>query len=212
LPAERVPAEFPGLDRERIQTLDRAMEFRGISHASNEYRLAVALRQEVLRTPLGLRFSETELAGEKDQRHFAMFGAEGTVAACVTAIPLADGRVKFRQMAVAPGLRSKGLGRTMLQAAEAAMREAGFVRATLHARRSAAGFYEKLGYRCKGREFTEVGIPHVEMEKDIRGTAPGATSLRRHEDGRHEACESHKPATKPGGTSAISRSSDSSDS
>ena len=37
----------------------------------------------------------------------------------------------------------------------------------LHARRSAIGFYRKLGYETVGREFTEVTLPHRKMVKRI---------------------------------------------
>jgi predicted GNAT family N-acyltransferase len=36
----------------------------------------------------------------------------------------------------------------------------------LHARIVAVGFYEKMGYVRQGELFTEVGIPHVLMQKD----------------------------------------------
>jgi len=35
----------------------------------------------------------------------------------------------------------------------------------VHALVSAVGFYEKLGHKTVSGEFSEVGIPHVEMEK-----------------------------------------------
>ena len=35
----------------------------------------------------------------------------------------------------------------------------------LHARQNAAGFYEKSGYRAVGDLFTEVGRPHLRMER-----------------------------------------------
>jgi predicted GNAT family N-acyltransferase len=37
----------------------------------------------------------------------------------------------------------------------------------MHARKTALGFYEKLGYRVAGDEFIEVTIPHYVMEKDL---------------------------------------------
>jgi predicted GNAT family N-acyltransferase len=37
----------------------------------------------------------------------------------------------------------------------------------MHARKTAIGFYEKLGYTAEGDEFSEVGIPHVEMRKSL---------------------------------------------
>jgi predicted GNAT family N-acyltransferase len=38
---------------------------------------------------------------------------------------------------------------------------------SLHARKTAIGFYEKLAYAVVGGEFTEVGVAHVKMIKRI---------------------------------------------
>ncbi len=37
----------------------------------------------------------------------------------------------------------------------------------MHARKTAVGFYEKLGYKVTGKEFVEITIPHVVMEKKL---------------------------------------------
>jgi hypothetical protein len=39
---------------------------------------------------------------------------------------------------------------------------------SLHARKIVAGFYSRLGYTTIGGEFTEVGIPHLKMEKQLQ--------------------------------------------
>ncbi|GAA5134945.1 hypothetical protein GCM10023213_07420 [Prosthecobacter algae] len=42
---------------------------------------------------------------------------------------------------------------------------------TLHARSSVLGFYSRLGYLPVGEEFTEVGIPHRKMVKELSTVA-----------------------------------------
>jgi predicted GNAT family N-acyltransferase len=37
----------------------------------------------------------------------------------------------------------------------------------MHARKTALGFYEKLGYKAQGEEFEEVTIAHYVMEKAL---------------------------------------------
>jgi predicted GNAT family N-acyltransferase len=37
----------------------------------------------------------------------------------------------------------------------------------MHARDTAIGFYEKLGYKVKGDGFIEVNVPHHVMEKEL---------------------------------------------
>jgi predicted GNAT family N-acyltransferase len=52
-----------------------------------------------------------------------------------------------------------------MQFAENIARDRGFKKLCMHSRKTAAGFYERLGYSVTGEEFTEVTIPHYNMEK-----------------------------------------------
>jgi ribosomal protein S18 acetylase RimI-like enzyme len=140
--------------------------FREIVYGTDEYRLACLLREEVLRKPLGLSLTDEDLAREKGQLHFGHFEPNGALAGCVVAVPLSPTDVRIRQMAVSPSRQRKGLGRRIMEELEKTLRARGFRHFVLDARTSAAGFYEKLGYRAVGEEFLEVTIPHVRMEKD----------------------------------------------
>ena len=70
-------------------------------------------------------------------------------------------------MAVSPVLQGKGIGRVLMVFAENIARDRGYRRLTMHARKTAIGFYEKLGYKTQGEEFQEVTIPHFEMDKEL---------------------------------------------
>ncbi|QDT14916.1 GNAT family N-acetyltransferase [Alienimonas californiensis] len=140
--------------------------FREIPFGSAEYRQEYELRDEVLRRPLGHRLADDDLSGEAEQLHFGLFDAESLLA-CVVAVPLAPGDVKLRQMAVRPDAHGQGLGRRLMEAVEQELTGRGVSRVTLHARATAVGFYEKLGYRRVGEEFVEVTIPHFKMQKDL---------------------------------------------
>lgn len=142
--------------------------FRVIAHNSDDYRRACRLRQAVLRGPLGLDLFQEDLAGEADQLHFGLFEA-AELLACVVAKPTSPTAVQLRQMAVDPTQQGRGYGRRLLGSVEPALVERGYTSVTLHARVPAIGFYEKLGYRPVGDEFEEVGIAHVEMQKDLDG-------------------------------------------
>ncbi len=140
--------------------------FAWIPHLSPAYALAVALRHEVLRVPLGLRFTEAQLAGEADSHHLALFDGERLVGTLLLTLR-EDGAVQMRQVAVDPKRQGEGVGRTLVEEAERFARQQGFARMTLHARDTAVGFYERLGYAPVGDPFVEVGIPHREMEKPL---------------------------------------------
>lgn len=144
------------------------MMFREIEFGSADFRKECDLRHEVLRAPLGLRLLDEDLSGEREQIHFGLFDPSDNLRACVIAAPLSPDKAKIRQMAVHRTHQGQGLGRIILAAAEADLARRGFLHLVLHARRTAVGFYEHLGYSCVGPGFIEVGIPHVKMEKTIQ--------------------------------------------
>ena len=141
------------------------MLIREIEHGGQEYRGTLAMRHAILRAPLGLDWSADDLAGEDEQLHFGLFDDEDTLVGCVVAKPLGDGMAKIRQMAVADG--GRGNGRRLIEGMEAALRGRGIRRVEMDARKTAVGFYQKLGYRVEGGEFLQVTIPHLRMVKDL---------------------------------------------
>ena len=64
-------------------------------------------------------------------------------------------------------LRGRGHGRDLLEEAERRLAAEGVRHFLLHARENAAGFYRTCGYHAVGGIFTEVGRPHVKMEKHL---------------------------------------------
>ena len=143
------------------------MIFREMAFDSEQYQSARALRDAVLRAPLGLPLSADDLQGEADQLHFGLFGDNGELVACVTAIVMSADHAKIRQTAVAPAYQRQGLGRRIMTELEAALAARSFVSLSLHARSTAVGFYEKLGYEAVGDEYIEVTIPHRKMVKRL---------------------------------------------
>jgi predicted GNAT family N-acyltransferase len=128
------------------------------------------LRSEVLRKPLGLTFSAEQLQKEINDIFIAGFTQENdheTLAGCCILTPVSENTVQLRQMAVSPRLQGKGVGREIVTFAEQYAHSNGFGELIMHARKEATGFYQKLGYQICGEEFTEVGIPHYEMRKNL---------------------------------------------
>jgi ribosomal protein S18 acetylase RimI-like enzyme len=124
----------------------------------------VQLRNDILRRPLGLQFTPEELEKEKEEILIGAFEEEKMLGCCML-IKQDPVSVRLRQMAVLNNLQGKGIGRALMQFAENIARDRGFQKITMHARKTAVGFYEKLGYRVCGQEFEEVTIPHYVMEK-----------------------------------------------
>jgi ribosomal protein S18 acetylase RimI-like enzyme len=124
----------------------------------------VQLRNDLLRRPLGLNFTPEELEKEKEEILIGAFEEEKMLGCCML-IRQDPATVRLRQMAVLNNLQGKGIGRALMQFAENIARDRGFHKITMHARKTAVGFYEKLGYRVCGEQFEEVTIPHYVMEK-----------------------------------------------
>lgn len=78
-----------------------------------------------------------------------------------TARFLPDGHVG--RMAVLKEWRGKGLGSAMLLRILEELRSQHMQKAILNAQTTAVKFYEKFGFQVSGKEFMEVGIPHVRM-------------------------------------------------
>lgn len=142
------------------------MPLKIIDYGTADYKKMVDLRYSILRKPLGLEFLEEELIKEKDDMLIGAFEEDDMLGCCMLTKTEKD-TVRLRQMAVKAGLQGKGIGRVLMQFAENLARDRGHKKLTMHARKSAIGFYEKQGYKVVGEEFDEVTIPHYIMEKDL---------------------------------------------
>lgn len=147
------------------------LDFRILEYGSCDYHTMLDLRNEVLRKPLGLSFTAEQLQQEINDIFIAGFTTlndKEILAGCCILTPISENTVQLRQMAVSPALQGKGTGKEIILFAEAYARKNNFDILTMHARKEATGFYQKLGYDFCGEEFTEVGIPHYEMRKNLK--------------------------------------------
>lgn len=147
-----------------------SVEFKEIQHGSPEYVKAVQLRREVLRWPLGLEYTDEQLAAEVNVRHFVgECGATGELEILCYALLTEEepGLARIKQVAVRQDCQGRGLGTEVMLFTEAAAKTAGYSKVTLCSRHYAIPFYEKLGYECTGDWFEEVGMPHKSMVKSL---------------------------------------------
>lgn len=142
------------------------MALKIIDYGTADYQKVLDLRNAILRKPLGMEFSEEEIENEKNNLHIGAY-EDDRILGCCMLVEEDQKTVRLRQMAVPNDLQGKGIGRALMQFAENLARDRGFKKITMHARKNAVGFYEKMGYRKKGREFEEITIPHVVMEKEL---------------------------------------------
>ena len=129
------------------------------------WKKMVELRDQVLRAPLGLAFSDEQLAAETGQIHLALWLEDMLVGTLLLLPPDADKQARLRQMAIQPALERRGLGTLLVRHGEGELRRLGATSIRLAARESAVGFYARLGYAIEGVPFIEVTLPHRTMRK-----------------------------------------------
>ena len=142
------------------------MALKIIDYGTPEYHQMVDLRYNVLRKPLGLTFTPEDLEQEKNDVLMGCFD-DDKLEGCCLLTPFSKNALRLRQMAVGMGIQGKGIGRVLMNFAENIARDMGNEKILMHARHSAVGFYEKLGYKICSDEFEEVSIPHYVMEKEL---------------------------------------------
>ena len=142
------------------------MALRIIDYGTKEYQQMVNLRIEILRKPLGLSFDPKDLEKEKEDVLMGAF-EDDRILGCCLLTRMDQHTMRLRQMAVPNSMQGKGIGRALMIFAENIARDLGYRKLCMHARVTALGFYEKLGYTTNGEEFIEVTMPHYIMEKAL---------------------------------------------
>lgn len=142
------------------------MPIKIIDYGTKEYKQMIDLRYDILRKPLHLSFETNQVDDEKNDILIGAFEEEKMLGCCLLTA-LDKHCLRLRQMAVQNNLQGKGIGAAMMNFAENVARDAGYKKIVMHARKTAIGFYEKLGYKVSGNEFLEISIPHFVMEKKL---------------------------------------------
>ncbi|HWB59570.1 MAG TPA: GNAT family N-acetyltransferase [Chthoniobacteraceae bacterium] len=168
--------EFHNSEKNQIVQIDRdispatgkpikgKLRFEQIDVHSPLYPDSLVLRDEVLRKPLGLKWTDAEREEEARCIHLVALAGANVVATLLLK-PMEPGTVKMRQVAVHPAMQRVGIGSKLVAFAEETAKALGYRRICAHVRLSAVSFYRKAGYSIIGDPFVEVTIPHVLAEK-----------------------------------------------
>ncbi len=143
------------------------LEFRVIEHNSKDYWDTVHLRELVLRQPLGMRFSSEELELENNSYHIAVYDETHKIIGAAMFVPLSSTKLKMRQVVVAEDWQGRGIGKELIEFAENFAQSKDYQLIEANVRQTAIGFYESMNYQKQGKEFTEIGIPHMKVEKKL---------------------------------------------
>ena len=137
-----------------------------IEFNSEQYIESVALRQDILRTPLGLKFTQENITNDANELHIAASDGNALIGVLLLR-PISEQVVKMRQVAVKSSQQGKGIGKKMVAFCEDLSRGMGYTQIELNARKVALDFYLSLDYAQIGDMFLEIGIPHFKMIKNL---------------------------------------------
>jgi predicted GNAT family N-acyltransferase len=130
-----------------------------------EMAAALALRHEVFCVEQGVPEREEVDGRDHEGIHLVAVSGEELLATC--RVLLIGSTAQFSRLAVRPSARRLGIATALLEVADEETRAAGGRRIVLHAQTYAQELYERAGYRPRGRVFTEAGIEHIAMEKQL---------------------------------------------
>ncbi|MFT5723669.1 MAG: putative GNAT family N-acyltransferase [Bacteroidia bacterium] len=137
-----------------------------IEYDSEQYMESVNLRQDVLRTPLGLKFTKENMVTDVDEIHIAATDGQSIIGILLLR-PINKEIVKMRQVAVLSASQGQGIGKKLVAFSENFAQHMGFTEMELHARKVSLPFYSSQNYQIVGDEFLEIGIPHFKMIKKL---------------------------------------------
>jgi len=131
------------------------------------YLESIALRQEVFVQEQGVPMDIEIDRYEAECIHCLLYTDMNEAAATCRLLPLTDNQLKLQRMAVKKIYRGQHYGRLLIDNAELFAKQQGYTSITLGAQVTALGFYEILGYTITGEAFTEAGITHYPMSKNL---------------------------------------------
>ncbi len=165
-----------------LATLVRPLEREPIRVRRVESEVLVDLRTRVLRDGDPSRAARHPLDAAPSTWHFGAFLGEDLVGSASFFLspgplePTGDA-YQLRYMAVEPDLQGRGVGRVLLDHAEAILAANSIRRVWAHARDTALGFYRATGWEVvAGSEHrsAETGLPHTTVTKELTGAGGGA--------------------------------------
>jgi predicted GNAT family N-acyltransferase len=130
-----------------------------------EMAAALELRHDVFCVEQGVPEWE-ELDGRDPEGIHLVAVADGRLLGTCRVVFVGN-TAQFSRLAVRASARRHGIATALLKAADEETLAVGARRLVLHAQTYARSLYEAAGYRPRGRAFTEAGIEHIAMEKQL---------------------------------------------
>jgi hypothetical protein len=140
------------------------LDIRFVEHGSREWHEGRALRHKLFYQALG----HPQSVMDDDQEHHSahlVVQENGKVIGYGRLFDHGAGEFQISQMAVDTDRQGRGIGKTILNRLISQAFDGGAKCIWLNARVSAVKFYEKAGFRPRGKAFPseKTGIPHIKM-------------------------------------------------
>ena len=139
------------------------------TRSEQELQAALDLREAVFCGEQGVTFDGDRDGRDREAVQLIALEDGELVGTC--RVLLQGGDAKFGRLAVKRDRRGRGIGRSLLEAAEAEARAGGAQRMGLAAQTGAIGMYVAAGFKAYGAEYEDEGIPHRNMEKALGASA-----------------------------------------
>jgi predicted GNAT family N-acyltransferase len=135
------------------------------ARGESEMAAALELRHDVFCVEQGVPEHEEVDGRDGDGIHLVAVSNGTLLGTC--RLLMVGTTAQFSRLAVRASARRQGIATALLEAADSETLAAGGRRLVLHAQTYAQELYEDSGYRPRGRVFTEAGIEHIAMEKQL---------------------------------------------
>ena len=139
----------------------RVGSWKDLREPARKVRTEVFIEEQ--RIPLEMEWDDDD----ETALHAVAFNRLGQAVATGRLLAADKGAAKIGRVAVNKVLRGSGVGRKLMDALMAEAARRGDSEIVLHAQRSAEAFYLGMGFKARGDEFEEAGIPHIEMSRPL---------------------------------------------
>ncbi len=143
---------------------EKALTIEQINQQSEDYKIALEIREQVLRVPFGLTFTEEELASDSLGIHFVIKDA-GKLAGTVVLKAKGNTICTIDQIAITPSYTGQNITGFLLRYCEGYARTNKFQKLSFDIKTSSLTFYENLGYLPVEEEFYKFGMVYQRVEK-----------------------------------------------
>lgn len=143
-------------------------QIKTIQYGTTEYSATLALRNKVMRIPLGLDIYKEDFSCEKNAIIIGMFDDDKLLGVGIMSHNGTDYKVEY--LCIGTSIQSCGIGGSLLEQLECIAKQQGATKIYMDARVSAKSFYLRHGYQPIGDVFLldYAPVEHIIMEKHFK--------------------------------------------